>query len=187
MNIREVTNNSIDISPSERVNVERKTSNENAGFKSEAAVYTKSTNSNKVDTEIIDKLKAESENRANSLREMVEKSLLKQGEKYYYSKNIYHLIRDGKVKVDPETQAQAQKDIEPGGYWSVEETSNRLVAFAKAVAGDDPQQADKMIRAIEKGFDMATKAWGAKLPQISHDTLATTKEKLQVWRNSIKE
>ncbi|HHT96792.1 MAG TPA: hypothetical protein GXZ90_02710 [Clostridiales bacterium] len=186
--MREVSNNNIiDIKLNEKANIENKTKNETQGFKSEAAVYTKSANSNRVDSEIIDKLKAESENRANSLREMVEKSLLKQGEKYNSSMNIYHLIRDGKVKVDPETRAQAQKDIEPGGYWSVEETSNRLVAFAKAIAGNDPQQADKMIRAIEKGFDMATKAWGAKLPQISHDTLAATKEKLQDWRNSIKE
>ena len=43
--------------------------------------------------------------------------------------------------------------------------------FAGALAGDDVDKMKDMQKAMEKGFKLATKAWGRELPKISQDTL----------------
>lgn len=156
-----------------------------------AAVYEKSESDTsastkkiyKRDQQTIDKLLAEAEKRSQALRDLVQKMLTKQGETFTEATDIYALLREGKVQVDPETQAQAQKDIAEDGYWGVNQTSDRLVSFAKALAGSDPSKADEMIEAVKKGFDEATKAWGDELPDISKRTLETTIKKLEAWRD----
>jgi hypothetical protein len=156
-----------------------------------AAVYEPSKTDNsdkngiyKRDTTTIDQLKAEAEKRTSQLRSLVEKLLLKQGQKVDESTDIYKLLREGKVEVDPETAAKATADIAEDGYWGVEQTSDRLVSFAKALAGGDPSKADLMIDAVKKGFEEATKAWGDTLPDICQRTLDSTLEKLTTWKNS---
>ena len=158
-----------------------------------AAVYEKSDNTNankkvyKRDTATIDRLIDEAEKRSQSLRNLVEKMLLKQGETFEESTDIYALLREGKVQVDPETRAQAQKDIAEDGYWGVTQTSDRLVSFAKALTGGDPSKADEMIDAVKKGFGEATKTWGGDLPEISKNTMDAAINKLEDWRDSITE
>lgn len=157
-----------------------------------AAVYEKSKksdNSRKIykrDADTIEKMLADAERRTQSLRNLVEKMLLKQGQTVTDATDIYALLREGKVDVDPETRAQAQKDIAADGYWGVEQTSERLVSFAKALTGGDPSKADEMIAAVKKGFEQATKAWGGDLPEICRNTLDTAISKLEAWRDSIK-
>ena len=156
----------------------------------EAAVYEKSPADKKVnkrDQATIDRLLSEAETGANRLRDLVERMLLKQGETFNKSTNIYSLLREGKVQVDEETRLQAQKDIAEDGYWGVEQTSERLFSFAKALTGGDPAQADDMLEAVKKGFEQAEKAWGGELPQISRDTLDRTISKFESWRDSLKE
>lgn len=157
-----------------------------------AAVYEKNIEpgSNKVyirDDATIDRLKAETERRSQSLRELVEKMLLKQGKVFTEATDIYALLREGKLEVDPETRAQAQKDIAEDGYWGVEQTSERLLSFAKALSGGDPAKADEMISAVKKGFEEAEKAWGGKLPEISQKTYDTVIKKLESWRDGTNE
>lgn len=132
----------------------------------------------------IERLKEEAERRTQELRNLVEKMLLKQGYTLTESDDMYALLREGKVEVDPETRAQAQKDIAEDGYWGIEQTSERLVSFAKAVSGNDPSKADLMISAIKDGFEQATKTWGDELPKICKDTLEVTLKKLEDWKTS---
>ncbi len=159
-----------------------------------AAVYEKSeetadTKANKKiykkDTATIDRLLAEADKRAQSLRSLVEKMMLKQGETFTEATDIYALLREGKLEVDPETRAQAQKDIAEDGYWGVEKTSERMLSFAKALSGGDPSKADVLIEAVKKGFEEATKAWGGELPEISKRTLDATIGKLEAWRDGL--
>lgn len=139
----------------------------------------------KRDQATIARLTAEAERRAQSLRELVRKMLLEQGKTYDDATDIYGLLREGKIQVDPETRAQAQKDIAEGGYWSVEQTSERLVSFAKALTGGDRSKADEMIAAVKKGFEQATKAWGGDLPSICKSTIEATVRKLEAWRDNL--
>ncbi|NLK99398.1 MAG: hypothetical protein GX271_01920 [Clostridiales bacterium] len=154
----------------------------------DAAVYEKTVDSKKVhqrDQATIDRLLSEAEASANKLRDLVERMLLRQGETMDKATDIYGLLREGKIHVDEGTRLQAQKDIAEDGYWGVEQTSERLLSFAKALSGGDPSMADKMIDAVKKGFEQAEKAWGDSLPQISRDTLDRTISKMESWRDSL--
>ncbi len=155
-----------------------------------AAVYEKSEQKPEAakktytrDQVTVDRLKADADRRMQSLRELVQKLLLRQGETYTEATDIYQQLREGKVSVDDETRVQAQKDIAEDGYWGVEQTSNRLVEFAKALSGSDPSKANKMIDAVKKGLEEAKKAWGGDLPEICQKTIDTTIKKLEEWRD----
>lgn len=135
------------------------------------------------DNATIDRLIAEAEKRTQQFRDLVQKLLVQQGQTVNEATNIYELLREGKVEVDADTRAQAQKDIAEDGYWGVEQTSERMVSFAKALTGGDASKADEMIEAVKKGFEQATKAWGGTLPEISQRTLDATISKLEAWRD----
>ena len=81
------------------------------------------------------------------------------------------------------TKAQAQADIAEDGYWGVEQTSERILDFAKALSGNDPEKADLLLNAFKKGFEQATKSWGKKLPDISQRTYDAVVEKFEAWKN----
>lgn len=149
--------------------------------KSEQAVDTKKTYQK--DSVTIDRMIAEADKRAQNLRDLVEKMLLKQGQTFTEATDIYALLREGKLEVDPETSAKAQKDIAEDGYWGVNQTSDRMLSFAKALSGSDPSKANLMIDAVKKGYEEAAKAWGGELPEISKKTLDATISKLEAWRD----
>lgn len=157
----------------------------------EAAVYEKSNDadkvtkavSHKVDMETIEKLKADAEQRNAQLRGIVEKLLLKQGGTVMNAGGLANMYRS--LEVDEETRLQAQKDIAEDGYWGVEQTSDRIVDFAKAMAGDDLEMAEKMLDAVKEGFKQAGIEWGEDLPDISQETMKTTLDKLNEWIKSL--
>ena len=159
----------------------------------DAAVFEKSSdaenaakaNTNpKVDQETIDRLQADIEERHASLRGLVEKLLLKQGGTYDNSQGLASLFR--KLEVDKETVEQAQKDIAEDGYWGVEQTSDRILDFAKALAGDDATIAESMLEAIKEGFKQAGIEWGEDLPDISQKTMEATYNKVNDWISGLK-
>ena len=69
------------------------------------------------------------------------------------------------------------------GYWGVEQTSERILDFAKALSGNDPDKADLLLDAFKKGFKEATKTWGDELPDISKRTYDAVLEKFDKWKN----
>lgn len=153
-----------------------------------AAVYEGSTNTAKKttykqDTEVINKLKADAEARNSQLRSLVEKMMTKQGQTIASADDMWKFLAGGNFTVDAATKAQAQKDIAEDGYWGVEQTSDRIIDFAKALTGGDPDLIDKMQKAFEKGFSEATKSWGKELPDISQKTYNAVMEKFQTWKN----
>lgn len=176
-----------------KANQNQKSDNISQNNDSTVAVYEKSSETcdnkqiYKADNATVEKLKADAERRSESLRSLVEKMLLKQGQTLLDSTDIYTLLREGKLQVDPEVSAQAKKDIAEDGYWGVEQTSERLLSFAKALSGGDPSKADELIDAVKKGFSQATKAWGDELPDICQKTLDASIKKLEAWRDGIED
>ena len=71
------------------------------------------------------------------------------------------------IEIDEATRAQAQADIAEDGYFGVEQTSERILAFARAFAGDDVERMGIMRDAFLAGFAAAERAWGGELPEIS--------------------
>ena len=160
---------------------------ESATVETAAAVYekaeTQTAKITKRDAATIDKMRAELEQKKEQLRSLVEKMLSKQGKTLQNAGDIWDMLRKGEVEVDPETAAQAEEDLSEDGYWGVEQTSDRLVSFAKALAGNDPAYADELIEAVKKGFGAAEKSWGDKLPEICQKTLDATISKMEAWRD----
>ena len=132
----------------------------------------------KRDEETIAKLKAKADQTHQNLKNLVETMLKKQGLTFRDLK-----IGGKDIKIDEETRLEAQKAIDEGGPLSVENVSDDLVNFAKALSGGDKSKFDLLRGAIEKGFDAARKAFGGKLPEISQKTFDRTMEKLDAWKN----
>jgi hypothetical protein len=104
--------------------------------------------------------------------------LSKQANTYGTANNIWQFLAKGNFTVDAETKAKAQEDISEDGYWGVTQTSDRIVQFATALAGDDSDALEKMRDAFIKGYKQAEKTWGGELPDISKQTYDAVLEKI---------
>lgn len=136
---------------------------------------------------VIAKLKADQQSRLDSMNSLVQKLLGKQAEKFDLANgsNLAETFRQVAGKVDQQTIDEAKASIAEDGYWGVNQTSDRLVSMAIALAGGDTDKADTMMAAIEKGYKQATKAWGEDLPQICQDTMEATRQKMDDWKNGV--
>lgn len=121
---------------------------------------------------LVQSLKADLENQTTRFTNMMMQIFNKQGITGLQagSDDFWKTIASGNFTVDAQTKAEAQEAISEDGYWGVKQTSQRLFDFAYALAGDNPEQMQKMQNAIEKGFKQAEEAWGGSLPSISGDT-----------------
>ncbi|MBQ8945904.1 MAG: hypothetical protein IJ058_03730 [Lachnospiraceae bacterium] len=115
---------------------------------------------------LVSQLKSDAESRAAQLQSLVEKMMNQQGK----AGSIWDALRTGQLEVDPATRAQAEEDVSEDGYWGVNKTSDRILDFAQALAGDDPDKLEEMREAFKKGYDQAQKTWGGELPEISQKT-----------------
>ena len=148
---------------------------------SSAQTTTSTKKTYKQDTALVNKLKAETEARTAQLKSLVEKIISGQGNTIGTASDIWSFLRTGNFTVDAATKAQAQADIAEDGYWGVNQTSDRIVDFAKALCGGDPDKIEEMRAAFEKGFKQATKTWGDELPEISQRTYDAVMEKFDAW------
>ena len=186
--VTEVTNN-IATTYASAVNpssVEEKKKDGEVKVKEKAVdVYEKSDESTKKTTaysketdraKIIQQLKADDAIRQQQLLDIVNKMMGKQAKAFGIAnsdsddESIWRFLAKGDFTVDAATKAQAQADIAEDGYWGVQQTSDRILDFAKALAGDDPDKLENMRAAFEKGYKQAEKTWGGELPEISKQT-----------------
>lgn len=128
-------------------------------------------------TELVNKLKADAEAHTQQLQNIVQQLMTKQGQTYNTANDIWKFLASGDFTVDAATKEQAQKDIAEDGYWGVEQTSDRIIDFAKALAGGDPSKIEDMREAFKKGYEQAEKTWGGELPEISKKTYDAVMEK----------
>lgn len=148
---------------------------------------TSGTVTKKTDYTLVNKLKADAEERTSQLRSLVEKMMTKQGVAIGTADSMWSFLAKGDFTVDEATRAQAQADIADDGYWGVDQTSDRILDFAKALSGNDPEKADLLLDAFKKGFKEATKSWGQDLPDISQRTYDAVVEKFNKWKNGTEE
>jgi len=91
-------------------------------------------------------------------------------------------IGDGKTAdISTMTPDDAKKLVADDGYWGVAKTADRIFQQAVAISGNDPTRIDKVKEGILKGFEMAKKAFGGELPDISQQTLDAVMKKLDNW------
>ncbi len=128
-------------------------------------------------TDLVNKLKADAEAHTQQLQNIVQQLMTKQGQTYNTANGIWSFLASGDFTVDAATKAQAQKDISEDGYWGVKQTSDRIIDFATALTGGDPDKIEEMREAFKKGYKMAEKTWGGELPDISKQTYDAVMEK----------
>ena len=143
--------------------------------KSDEATATAAVTSNPVrgakNQALVDQMKADLQARQDQLTGIVQKMMEGQGLTIAKADDVWSFLAKGKFgTVSEAAKAQAQQDISEDGYWGVKQTSDRILDFAQALVGDDPDQLEKMRDAFKKGFQQATKSWGQDLPDISNQT-----------------
>ena len=166
------------------------------GAASEAAVYESSSkseekqssskaqvNSRAANADIVASLQSAVEQRTSQLRSIVEQMISKQGSAIGKADDMWKFLAGGNFTVDAATKAQAQADIAEDGYWGVEQTSDRILDFAKALSGGNSDKMEEMLDAFKKGFKQATASWGKELPDISQRTYDKVLEKFQNWQD----
>lgn len=162
---------------------EKKKDNEVQEKAQAAAVYEKSEDKKETSasqntdrTKIIKQMQADVAARQQQLLDIVHKMMGKQAKAYGIANSdndadsIWKFLAKGDFTVDAATKAQAEADIAEDGYWGVKQTSERILDFAQALAGSDPDKLEKMRSAFEKGYAQAEKTWGGELPDISKRT-----------------
>lgn len=142
-----------------------------------AAVYDKTKLSEDDRKTIVAQLKADQEKRQAQLTELVQSMISKQTTIFGEATDIWKFLAKGDFEVDAETKKKAQEDISEDGYWGVKQTSDRIVSFATALAGNDTDALEEMKDAFIKGYKQAEKQWGGKLPEISQKTYDAVMEK----------
>ncbi len=117
----------------------------------------------------------------STLREMLGKILEEQG--------ITTRIASGDTSIDFRnlTPEKAQELISEDGYLGVKQTSDRIVQFALSISGNDPNRLEEIKASINKGFQMAAKALGGTLPDISMKTYNAVMDKLDTWAEGFDE
>lgn len=162
------------------------------GFDETAVIYEKSSTTetsvtyknNSIDREaIIAQMKADTEARMTQMQSYVQQMMGQQGYAIGTADDIWSFLASGDYTVTEAAKAQAQQAISEDGYWGVEQTSQRIVDFAKALAGDDVSKADELLGAFKKGYEQATGTWGRDLPDISQQTYKAVEEKFAAWKS----
>ena len=172
MSVNGITSGVSNSYPSTSVSRETASKTETKKTADTGVVYEPSTSAKDSSTKVTDyssivaSMKKELSSKNEQLQNLVNKLLSNQAKKYI---SLSDMFKD--IQVDEQTKIQAQKDISDDGYWGVEQTSDRILDFAKALSGNDPEKADLLIDAFKKGFEDATKSWGKDLPDISNKTL----------------
>ncbi|MBQ8625147.1 MAG: hypothetical protein IJ419_03120 [Agathobacter sp.] len=161
------------------------------GFDETAVIYEKSSTpdasitnkNNAIDREaIIAQMKADTEARMTQMQSYVQQMMNQQGIAIGTADDIWSFLASGDFTVTEAAKAKAQEAISEDGYWGVEQTSQRIVDFAKALAGNDVNKADELLEAFKKGFEEATGTWGKELPEISQNTYKAVEEKFAAWK-----
>lgn len=149
---------------------------------SEAVIYEKNSTAtavNRADT--IKKLKADADAQTEQLRRLVEQMFLKQGSAATNTYSTWQKLADEGLLSNSEASQKASDDISENGYWGVEQTSDRILSFASALAGGDEDKMREMVEAFKKGYKQAEKAWGQALPDLCKNTYDAVIDKFNKW------
>ena len=70
-------------------------------------------------------------------------------------------------------------------FWGAEKTANRILDFAKSLAGNDPKNFETVKNAFLKGFGECKKIWGGELPGVCNDTYDRVMSGFDEWEKEL--
>lgn len=111
-------------------------------------------------------------------------------------KDMVHQMISGQVQDQNKTDAMKEleeilssfsdEEQHDENYWGAEETADRIVAFAKELAGDDDSSIHVLKNAFETAFAESESYYGGKgkLPQVSYDTYDRVNKGFDEWEKN---
>ena len=100
-------------------------------------------------------------------------------------------VKGNKINIQSQlNEILSSFDIEPikadsEDFWGAEKTAQRILDFAKNLAGDDTDALSTLRKAFEKGFDEAGGIWGDKLPETCQDTYDLVQKGFDEWEKEL--
>jgi len=89
------------------------------------------------------------------------------------------------LQVSDATRAKAQELTGEDGYFGVKKTTDRIMEFARALAGSGASEStiNNLRKGVQAGFDAVAKMYGGfdKLPQVSKDTYDSIMKEFDTW------
>lgn len=70
-------------------------------------------------------------------------------------------------------------------FWGAEKTANRILDFAKALAGSDPEAFKTVKNAVDKAYGECEDIWGGKLPGVCYDTYDLIQKGFDDWEKEL--
>lgn len=138
----------------------------------------------KSNVSLAEQLKAEQSQIQERFLRTVRDTITQQGKTAVSGDGIWKMIAQGNFTVDASLKADAEALVSTDGYWGVSQTSQRIVDFAKALAGTSPEMAKMAREAFEKGYRQAEDAWGGSLPSICGQTYDKVMSLFDEWENT---
>lgn len=93
------------------------------------------------------------------------------------------------IVVDDETRTEAERMVGEDGFFGIKQTTDRIMDFAKALAGDgaDAKTIENLREGTKKGFDDVAKMFGGfdKLPDVTKKTYEALMKEFDNWKTSI--
>ncbi|MDL2253177.1 hypothetical protein LJC49_03800 [Ruminococcaceae bacterium OttesenSCG-928-I18] len=130
------------------------------------------------DLEKISAMKAQLSNNMNAFRNMVQ-DLFGQQVEFTHS-SLQSLLEKTGVKQGEEAQKAAEAFLDDP-TWGVDAVSTRILDFAKAISGGDPEKIELLRKAVQDGFKATEKAWGSALPEVSGKTYDKIMQGFDDW------
>lgn len=66
-----------------------------------------------------------------------------------------------------------------------EAVAERIIRFVVGMAGEDPEMLERLIKAVEQGFQEAEAIFGGKLPDVSYETMKLVRQALAEALNGL--
>jgi hypothetical protein len=128
----------------------------------------------------ITRMREEAESKYNYILELIKSLASKQAgiESGISPAEGVELEETAVLVVPPEVAAWAQEALE--SYYSVEQTSNRIMDMARALSGGDKSKIPLLRKAVQDGFEQVQQILG-ELPQISKDTYNEIMRQFDEW------
>lgn len=167
----EVKNATIELGVSVELSVNETMSNETKG------VY-------RPDTKAIKQLWNETNKIRESLEDMVKKLLKEQGfELEKIGKNKKEISPKDQETDNNKIKEKSEELIAEDGELGVKKVSERIVNFAKALSGGNPNLIDTLRGAIDKGFEVVKNMF-EETPDITNRTYDAVMNLMNEWQNS---
>ncbi|MBQ3842760.1 MAG: hypothetical protein II820_08725 [Ruminiclostridium sp.] len=95
--------------------------------------------------------------------------------------------KTGPMKELDEILSSFGEEEHEADYWGAEKTANRILDFAKELAGDDNEMFDTLKNAFETAFSDSEKLYGGngKLPSVSYETYDRVQKGFDDWARRV--